>query len=382
MNGPRLSAVVVRQHPTRGWVIAVVAKRTYSVLGSQCHVSPEQVPIVEEPQLDGDDHLVHDSDLLVHRRSADIIVSGTARSASPRPSFDARVEIGAFVRRLRVFGDRRLERTAGGQLSFTPPAPVAEVPLTWENAYGGVDQAALDELGDPFVEAASQMGHPAGPRQSLFAYPRNPFGRGYLIEPTPAAIERCRLPAIEDPDQLLTPESVVRNDPRLWPTAPLPAATGWLGYTTFPRSLQVGLPPRLYLYDGIPPARFPEVALGVLRPRTLDPTCPINQRIDLGAAQCSALGMRADTLALAAEVRLVNLHPSHPDWHFRLPERAPRLVFSLPAAPPADLEAHIRTVLIEPDADRISLVWVGEAELDLPLFPEQLRRVEHAVLWE
>jgi len=382
MNGPRLSAVLVRQHATRGWVIAVVAKRTYTVQGSLCHVSPEQIPLVEEPQLDDDDRLVHDSDLLVQRRSADIIVSGAARSPSPRPSFDASIEIGSFARRLRVFGERRLQRTASGQLSFTPPTPVAEVPLTWENAYGGVDQAALDELGDPFVEAAAQMGHPAGPRQSLFAYPRNPFGCGYLIEPTPAAIERCRLPSLEDPDQLLTPELVVRNDPRLWPTAPLPAATGWLGYATFPRSLQLGLAPRLYLYDALPPARFPEVTLGVLRPRTLDPTCPVNQRIDVGVAQCAALGMRADSVPAAADVRLVNLHPSQPDWRFRLPERAPRLVFSLPAAPPADLEAHVRTVFIEPDADRVSLVWVGEVEVDLPLFPAQLQRVEHAVLWE
>jgi hypothetical protein len=31
--------------------------------------------------------------------------------------------------------------------------------------------------------------------------------------------------------------------------------------------------------------------------------------------------------------------------------------------------------------DRLSLLWVGEAPLDLPFEPAQLQSLEHAVLW-
>src|SRR5262249_51753446 len=145
-------------------------------------------------------------------------------------------------RRVRVFGDRHCERDARGELCFTPPEPAPKVPLGWESAYGGLDRAARQKFGDPAEALAKEAVLPVDPRFGLFGYPRNPLGKGYLIEPTPEALAACTLPNLEDPQRLLTPQTLPRRSALLWPQGPPVAGFGWLSYNFFPRSAQIGLP--------------------------------------------------------------------------------------------------------------------------------------------
>jgi hypothetical protein len=378
---PRTSAALTGFHREGGFIFGVVAKRTYQVRSGSCYEASDQVPLVEAPRYGAEDALLErDTDLVLQRQEVDIIVQGHAYSPGPS-SFRAGIFVGDFRRELAVFGDRRLDRS-GGALRFTPPASCEAVPLTWQNAYGGVDHEARRLIGDPWAEALEAEGLMADPRFGLYAYPRNPLGKGYLIEPTDEAIDACRLPNIEEPYQLLTSETVVRGDFMRWPTGPVVAATGWLSHNYFPRMCQLGLPPAPYNDAEVRASDFIEVQAGLVRPDTVRHQTTIRDRVDPRAAQGAAVGMRAHQVVPKARVELHNLHPNEPSWRFRLPCKAPRMLYQLAGGAAEMLEPKIRTVLIEPDADRVTLVWVGEQRIDLPLSPDQLSEVRHGVLWQ
>jgi len=381
-NG-RVSAVMAAQHEEGGWIFGVVAKRTYLVVSGRCEVHPEQIPLVEEAQLSEDgSELLHDSDLALRREQADVIVQGHAYPPSKLRAFQAGIHIGStFNRRISVFGDRRLQRHAAGSLSFSLPEPCEKMPLSWKHAYGGVDRVLLAELGDPLLDLISTPEAPADPRLGLFGYPRNPAGRGYLIEPSPAAVEACELPNLEEPAQLLTPETIVRQDFMFWGRGPSVAGLGWLGYEYFPRSVQFGMPPPPYHTELLKPRDFLEVQLGCVKPASLAFDRPLVERIDPRFVQGSAVGMRMNEVSPSAEVVLENLHPSVPRWSFRLPSEVPRVAVKLPDAPAANLVPKIRTLAFEPDVDRVTIVWNAEMRLRLPLGPEQLEKTQHGVLW-
>ncbi|MCA9710411.1 MAG: DUF2169 domain-containing protein, partial [Myxococcales bacterium] len=209
---PRLSAALAGYHVDGGWVFGVVAKRTYLVVDGRCQPHPEQLPLVEEPQLSDDERVLeHDCDLVLQRRQTDIVVQGHAYPHEGRAALEAVIEVGDFVRRLAVFGDRRVSRGHDGQLLFSPPEGFEKMPLGWERAYGGVDEAARLDIGDPFQDYMAEQGDTPDPAWGLFSYPRNPAGRGYLTEDTPAGLEHCRLPNVEMMEARLTPQTLVRK---------------------------------------------------------------------------------------------------------------------------------------------------------------------------
>jgi hypothetical protein len=102
---------------------------------------------------------------------------------------------------------------------------------------------------------------------------------------------------------------------------------------------------------------------------------------DIRGLQSAAPGMRWNSIAPGTDVELRNLHPRLGSWRFRLPPRPPRMFVRLTGHEPVTLEPAIKTIVIEPDHDRMTLLWIGEAPLDLPFEPAQLDKLEHAVLW-
>lgn len=378
-----VSAAVVRQRKEGGWLFGVVGKRTYQVDRGRCRVAALQTPLVTEPRLDEETGaLLHDSDLIITRQAVDLIVVGQARAPRPQPSFTVSLRVGDFFREVLVFGERRLQLHANGDVSFSSPASTEAVPLTWEHAYGGVDRAGLAEIGDPFVELAAATDAPIAPTQSLFAYPRNPFGRGYLIEPSPTAIDACRLPNLEYAWSRVTPENVVRRHYVTWPNAPLPAGLGWLSYAVFPRCSQLGLPAPLYDNGTILPENFHEVKTRVLQPVALDPERAIGDRLDVaGVAQGAALGMRAASVLPGSLVQLSNAHPTQPVWSLALPAEVPRMAYRLPGQKADELVPQIRCLLLDPEQDSVSVLWAATRPIDVPLTPVQLEAIEHGVIW-
>ncbi|HXJ18756.1 MAG TPA: DUF2169 domain-containing protein [Polyangia bacterium] len=379
----RVSAVTIQQRKEGGWLLGIVGKRSYEVTRGRCYVAANQTSLVEEPDVDDTGRLHHDSDLIISRLAADVILEGTARAPRRTNAFTVTLRIGDFVREFSVVGERRLEARADGRLAFSQAEQVDEVPLTWDEAYGGVDRAAIKDIGDPFMKIAKEMGSPLVETQSLYAYPRNPFGKGYLIEASPAAIDACRLPRLEYGWSRVTPENVVRTHFVTWPLAPIPAGLSWLGYTAFPRSAQLGLPAPLYDEAKVPPGQMPEVKSGLLRPIALDRGAPVGERLDVpGLAQGAAVGMRAPSILPGAEVQLTNAHPQEPLWSFRLPNEIPRMALRLPGQQRAEeLRPQIHQLSIEPDKSRVTVLWVATRPLDQPLTPGQTEAVGHGVIW-
>ncbi len=381
MSG-RVSAALTAIAPEGRWRVGVVAKRTLNIAGSSAVDASAQLPLVEEPVMDeAGVTLAHDLEITLGKPQTDVIVLGHAYPHDDSRRTTAFVRVGKQQRDLRVFGARRIERHPDGRLVFSSPEKFERVPLGWESAYGGHDAAALEAYGDPTEELRRKAGLPTTPPFGLYAYPRNPAGRGYLVELTDQAMELTRLPQLEDPRSLLTPETLVAGNSLAWPAGPAPASTAFLPYTFFPRSVHFGFPAPLFDFDRFPASSFHEVAAGLIEARCLAEEAHVATLFDLRGLQSAAPGMRWDSVAPGSDVELRNLHPRLGSWRFRLPTRPPRMFVRLAAREPITLAPAIKTIVIEPDEDRMTLLWIGEAPLDLPFQPAQLENLEHAVLW-
>lgn len=379
---PRLSMVGVVAHPDGGSQVGIIAKRTYRIVGQRCVVDDEQVPLVEIQRFSDDKSaLLHDFDGVLNRTEADVVVEGSARP--PRPgatSFELRVRVAYLDRKLMVWGDRRCYRDTGGQLRFSAPNPVESVPLDWTTSYGGVDEVALARHGDPMREMRVTAKIPYSPRFGRFSYPRNRAGKGYLIEATNEALEVCALPNVEEPLQSLSPETLAIGVFDRWPKAPSVGAVGWLSYTNFPRAAMLGLASP---YDDVacPAQTFFEVKLGAVKADSIAHAMAFEKRLDRRVAQQSALGMRVASVAPGAPVSVVNAHPKLPSWDFTLSYESPLLALQMPGTKSIAVEAKIRTVFLQPDRDRVSIVWVGEHREPTPVGPGKKALIKHAVQW-
>jgi hypothetical protein len=91
MTAQRLSSLEVRPRLDGGYVIGVIAKRTYDIRQGRCILAQNQIPLVEEPAMKENGLLEHDSDRLLQRRFVDVVIDGCARSQAPRSTFDVNI---------------------------------------------------------------------------------------------------------------------------------------------------------------------------------------------------------------------------------------------------------------------------------------------------
>lgn len=379
---PRSVALNVAAHPDGGSQLGVIAKRTYHVRGGMCAVADQQVALVEVPRVPDDKSvLLHDIDVALNRRVVDVVVVGKAHPpARGATAFDIRVRVGALDRRVRAIGSRQCWRDATGHLRFSDPGPIEAVDLGWASAYGGVDHVALRKFGCPIARFQAAQRQPYNPHFGLYAYPRNRVGKGFLIESSAEALARCALPNLEDPDHLLTPDRITIGHRDRWPGAPLVAGLGWLSYNYFPRVAAAGLMP-LFDAAAFPPESFPEVRAGALGVASLAQRIALNERVDMVVAQQSAVGMRIPELVPGAPVQLEHLHAQHAVWAFNLPWERPHMALQLPDQAPLEPTAAIRTVLLEPEHDRVCVTWVAEHRELLPVGPGKAQKIRYAARW-
>ena len=382
MSG-RLSVVLSASDPDRRWCLGVVTKRTYKVaMGGRLVEAPEQAPLAEEPVLAEDGvTLAADTDALLRKPRTDVVVLGNAYPHSGDRKARISIRVGQNQRELCVFGERRIERGFDGRVIFSPPDHFDKISLDWRSAYGGYDAAALEAYGDPTSDLRKAAGHSTAPEFGLYAYPRNPMGRGYLVEVTSRGIDLCKLPLVEDPRFLLTPEALVAGNSLAWPACPPPASTAFLPYSFFPRMTLLGMPAPLYDFERFSGASFFEVVSGLMNASSLAEEAHVATLFDPRGLQCAAPSMQWATPAPGTEVELRNIHPRQSSWRFRLGSRVPQMYVRVGTDKPVALSPAIKTIVIEPEEDKVALVWVGETVLELPMDPANLDKVQHAVLW-
>jgi len=137
--------------------------------------------------------LLYENDCVLGKHTTDIVVNGHAHAphSAPVRSLDVAMQVGSVRKILKVFGNR-VWRAGGGGLSV--PEPFIKLPISYERAFGGVDQGSENPGRD--------------------WYWPNPVGVGFVA--AASRVTHLRAPNVEYPDQLIT----------TWESRPAPAGFG------------------------------------------------------------------------------------------------------------------------------------------------------------
>lgn len=232
-----------------GFVLSVLTKQTFGWSEWGRLTEAEQQPMTHDVELAETNHFVvpiTGRDTWPMKYATDVVVTGCARPRRAVRQMDMSVRVGNHESRLTVFGDRFVEHLGEGRVAFSEPELFEEMSLGWTKAYGGMDPTVLPKNLD---DTPMFCGKPVVERFPG-TYPRNPAGVGYFVNATDEILDiNPILPNQEDPDHLLTPETLFVTDPRLWWRQPPPKSFGWFHTLWFPRCVLAGgtpyhLPPR------------------------------------------------------------------------------------------------------------------------------------------
>ncbi|MEZ4453355.1 MAG: DUF2169 domain-containing protein [Nannocystaceae bacterium] len=325
-----------------------LVKRTYTLDPRRLRSAPVQ-PLFHDIRRPSDERprWSPGSDFWPTKTATDVAVRGSARAPEGRPTRSqvVHLRVGDAIKSVAVFGDRSVTFGAGGRPRFGAPEPYLEIPMVWSRAYGGWDPRVPYPEGPTTVAELSrrEFDHPG-------AYPRNPFGRGYVVVDAPC--EGIVLPNLEDPEHLLAPETLITGDPRRWFTQPLPACLEFTNALMFHRLCWLGGEAWFHPPEG---TQLAEIAAGVLprdfhrlRGHLVD--API-------VLQEGAIGQVFAPLAGGTPIVVEGMSPDRPELRFALPA-PPHLEFELEGTF-ARAEAVLTNVLVEPDHARVSLTYVA-----------------------
>ncbi len=334
-----------------------LVKRTYEILDDRLEPAPV-VPLFHDIRDDSaEPRLAAGSDFWPLKFFTDVVIRGSAYPPKGRAATRCTIAatVGEKSKRIRVWG-RRFIQWQGREASIGPPEPFEKMPVTNANAYGGYD-GRVSPGPEPYsfeMVQKLEADHPG-------LYPRNPFGKGYVV--LNRAHEGIELPNLEDPDQPLNAENLIVKDPRRWYQQPLPWCFEytlplmfhrycWLGETAWyspPKDAQLEEVRRGYLPD----------QLSVLQAWSppAPPPAPFYQE--------ASLGMWFEPLAAGTPITVEGMHPEHPAIHFELPK-------------PPRIEMQIESQLTTPAPQLTSVLLRAEercVDLVYAIRQEQLPRV-------
>ena len=113
-------------------------------------------------------------DMGMPKPRGEVVVTGKcfAPRGTSRPASEISLQVGTLRKRLNVFGNRYWKQ-AGGVMVMTDPEPFKEMPVTWQNAFGGE------------------------------SFDKNPLGKGIDPVQLPDGQTVVPLPTIENPEKLI-----------------------------------------------------------------------------------------------------------------------------------------------------------------------------------
>lgn len=342
------SRLVPGHAPDGGHILSIVAKKTYSIAHGQTAVEDVESPIaLRETDLfagggnPATDPLLEESDLVAYKPCVDVIVVGSAHAPRGKRArfFDAILEVGAASRFVRVFGARTVRPKTFG-FEFTDPELFESMPLHYGLAYGGTD--------------------PTSEPGSVCTYPRNPIGKGFVVKKELKALYGLELPNLEDPRQVLTPDTLLVGKFERWEDMPVPQAFSPLGRNFKPRLDLAGLPldeRTAQEWDRQKQlASMPEVGAN---PESVPPAAPpvLNPLFFNGAPD----GQRYPFLKGDETIRLSYMDPDFPLFEFKLPGEAPVLYLDANNEGAEELTPVLQTVVVHKETNQVTLTWRGSA---------------------
>jgi len=286
------------------WLVAV--KCTFDVMpDGRTQVSQAQPPVLRIPEYNGEpgkSSIRFEADLVLTKKTTDVIVAGHAYAPAGRPvkQMEVGFRVGPVQKVLGVSGDR-----TWGAAGVSPAEPFVKMPLAYERAFGGVD---------------SKSPHPERDWDW-----RNPVGTGFAVARD--NVSGLALPNIEYPDEPV----------RSWNDRPRPAGFGPIAGHWQPRAGLAGS------YDD-----------AWLKSRQPLPPDDFDERF----FQCAPEDQQAPAFLHGGEpVALVGLTPAG-EFRFLLPKIF--LGFDTrfyDGTRQIHRERALHTVILEPDYPRVSLVW-------------------------
>lgn len=341
-SAPEQTTVLPARSDTGEPVFSVLVKRTYDISPGREATRAERsrpIQLADAYYDDGDPQTTtveHESDLAPYKTATDIVIIGRAVVPDGRPVYEMTVSahVAGVTKSLRVIGDRYCVFRDGLSPEFTDPTPFTEMPIRYERAYGGRDLLSL-----PGLE---------------FHYPRNHHGTGVAVRNIPEVVHGLRLPNIEDPTDLLTPERVVLGEPERWNVQPLPQGFGWYHKTWYPRASFVGAMPQFVDSQ----TRMREESLGLVPERQIALSRQFKlPSFDTRFYRGASIGLSIPYLHGGEAVTLRGMTDSG-DLSFSLPREAPTISLDIGFGP-RSLEVVLQTVSIRLDARQLDLVWRG-----------------------
>jgi len=365
--------------------IALIMKITFDINSAgQCVAAEEQLPLVASPgtydelELPAVSPPSWDSDLYPFKPGTDVVVQGHAYSYSDRLNLvEARVQLEDATRAIRVHGDRQLDWHQG-RARFTESAPFDAMPIRYDRAYGGydvfMDTAPGEHVTQIMAERSPDERWDAATRQY---YPRNPSGCGYIANLSASASEGLKVPNLEFPFDVITPERLAVGSADHWMQAPLAAGFDWIDPSWFPRIAYLGLTPEYSL----PEEGVREVNQGWATPNLLEHRSVLQLHLhptfQHGASPC----LIRKQLQPSAQIRLNNLFPDHPERLIQLTSKSPKVNIQLTASQSLETVSRLGAVVIQPDENRVIEVWSARATVTRPYGANELENMTWALQW-
>lgn len=320
-----LAAYTLGVEPSGRESLVVAVKGTYSLLstGEQPQLAEEQLPLFMADTFTGEpghSAPIFEADFAPRKPSCDVLLAGSAWAPGGRPA--ARVTVGIRIGRWKkvfaVVGNRQWTTgLSGAGLGSTSPAPFAQMPISYDVAFGGTDTFHKD---------------PAKHR----AFMANPVGRGWHYHVDGKYVEGTPLPNTEELDRPVdTPNASYE------PMAFGPVGRGWS-----PRLPLAGTYDLNWIDNVFPflPPDFRE---------EYHQAAPVDQQIPFPV--------------VPQDVTLLNLTPGG-RLEFRMPRIEVPVVFFHRDGGHREVLAVLDTIALLPDENVFCLVWRASVPLKRSIF--------------
>jgi len=323
--------------------------------------------------------LKRDTDLWPWRDNTDLVIQGVARSERPTTALDINLVVrgrtpksASITRTIRATGDRRVVMQGGMYLS--EPEPFTEMPVRYDKAYGGTDELAESRLADPEELAfLREVSGDEDEEMSEYSYPRNPAGKGYLIDPD--GLDGLAWPNLEWSTDLLDVERVVAPLKK-WGHRPYPAAFDWFQHGWFPRVAFFGEFPDTF--DDLIPD--PEKSLGIL-PENLG-SINLFERPKGGFAQGAHPFLSRQRFVGDEQIRVSAMSPDGRDTLVQLPDLRPEILVRALSEPEIASHVSIDLILLDTERSELVMVWRGSLLAPRPhLPPDWAAQCPHRIVW-
>jgi len=302
-------------------IVAVKGTFTLPPSGGTPKLAEVQVPLVDADEFSGDparSATLAECDYALEKPHCDVLLNGAAHAPGGQPveRIAVGLQVGAWRKAFAVWGNRTWRRAVVGY-SPSDPVPFVRLPISYDNAFGGIDERMRD---------------PAQHR----SYLPNPVGRGWHHHIYPELVSGAPVSNTEE-----------MNDPVRDPAGKYrPMAFGPIGRGWPSRIRYAGTYDQNWIDNVFP---FP--------PADFDPRY----------YQCAPEDQQIAPPRGGERVLLINLTPDG-RREFALPTVEVPIVFFRRRADRVMTHGTLDTVMFEPDAERFSMVWRASLKLRRDIF--------------